>query len=255
MSELSGLYAIWYREFKVFIREKSRIVSSVISPLMWLVVFGTGLGSSITGIEGIASNVSYQSFIYPGILVMSVLFTSIFYGMYIIMDRKFDFLKEVLVAPLSRTTIFFGKALGGATDAIIESLILIALGFLFNIHFTLMAFVYTIIIIFLLTMGIVSIGLIIGSLFSSPEGFGLVSSFVIFPIFFLSGALFPVTSLPSWLYVFVRFNPISYGVDALRGIILGVSYSFGLPLDLLVVTAFAAVLIGLGTVAFRRMKL
>lgn len=254
MSELSGLYAIWYREFKVFIRERSRLVASIISPLMWLVVFGTGLGSSITGIEGVSSSVSYQSFIYPGILVMSVLFSAVFYGMYVIWDRKIDFLKEVLVAPLSRTTIFFGKVLGGATDTMTESLILIALGFLFNIHFTLMGVIYTIIIIFILTMSIASIGLIIGSLLSSPEGFSLITSLFIFPIFFLSGALFPVTSLPGWLYVFVRFNPVSYGVDALRGVILGIN-SFSLMLDLSVITAFAAVLIGLGTIAFRKMKL
>ena len=145
MSELSGLYAIWYRELKVYIRERSRIVASIISPLMWLVVFGTGLGASITSVQ----NVSYQTFIYPGIIVMSILFGSIFYGLYIVWDRKVDFLKEVLVAPLSRTTIFFGKVLGGATDAMIESLILIALGAFFNIHFTLMMFIYSIIVIFI----------------------------------------------------------------------------------------------------------
>ncbi len=251
MSELSGLYAIWYRELKVYIRERSRIVASIISPLMWLVVFGTGLGASITSVQ----NVSYQTFIYPGIIVMSILFGSIFYGLYIVWDRKVDFLKEVLVAPLSRTTIFFGKVLGGATDAMIESLILIALGAFFNIHFTLMMFIYSIIVIFILTAGIVSIGLIIGSFLSSPEGFGLISSFVIFPIFFLSGALFPVDTLPSWLYFFVRLNPVSYGVDLLRGIILGVPMTFSPILDISVIVGFAVVLIGLGAYAFRKMKL
>ncbi|VVB76936.1 ABC-2 type transporter [uncultured archaeon] len=251
MSELSGLYAIWYRELKVFIRERSRIVSSAVSPLMWLVVFGTGLGASISSVQG----VDYQSYIYPGILVMSILFSSVFYGVYVVWDRKIDFLKEVLVAPLSRTTIFLGKALGGTTDAMIESLILIALGSFFGVHFTLLMFLYTMAIIFTLTLGIVSIGLIIGSLLSSPEGFGLISSFVTFPIFFLSGALFPVDNLPRWLFTFVSINPVSYGVDLLRGIILGVPLTFSPMLDVSVIIAFAAVLVALGTVAFKKMKL
>ena len=252
MSELSGLYAIWYRELKVFIRERSRIVSSIVSPLMWLVVFGSGLGSTITSVDG----VSYQTFIYPGIIVMSLLFSSVFYGVYVVWDRKIDFLKEVLVAPLSRTTIFFGKAIGGTTDAMIESLILIAMAPLFGVHFTLLMFLLTMLIIFVLTMGIVSIGLIIGSMLSSPEGFGLISSFVTFPIFFLSGALFPITdALPAWLTVVVRANPVFYGVDLLRGVTLGIAPAFSPLLDFSVIVAFAVVLIALGTVAFKRMKL
>jgi ABC-2 type transport system permease protein len=252
MSELSGLYAIWYRELKVFIRERSRIVSSIVSPLMWLVVFGSGLGSTITSVSG----VGYQTFIYPGIIVMSLLFSSIFYGVYVVWDRKIDFLKEVLVAPLSRTTIFFGKAIGGTTDALIESLILIAMAPLFGVQFTLVTFLLSLLIIFVLTMGIVSIGLIIGSLLSSPEGFGLISSFVTFPIFFLSGALFPITSaLPQWLADVVKFNPVFYGVDLLRGVTLGIPTSVSPALDFAIIVAFAAVLIALGTLAFKKMKL
>ena len=250
MSELTGLYALWYREFKVFTREKSRIISSLVQPLLWLVIFGTGLGSSIEGISG----TSYTSFIYPGILAMTVLFGSLFFGLYIIFDRRVDFLKEVLVAPLSRTTIFFGKVLGGATDGIIEIAMLMILGYLFfNINFTLISALETILIILLLMISILSVGLIIGSMMTSPEGFGLISSFVIFPLFFLSGALFPVKNLPSWLYAFVVINPVSYAVDALRTVILGVG-NFGLGLDMLVLIAFAVAMVLIGTEAFRRMK-
>jgi ABC-2 type transport system permease protein len=252
MSELTGLYALWYREFKVFTREKSRVVSSLVQPLMWLVIFGTGLGSAIEGVGGIAN---YQQFIFPGILAMTVLFGSLFFGLYIIMDRRVDFLKEVLVAPLSRTTIFFGKVLGGSTDGIIEIVMLIILGALFfNIHFTILSAIVTIFLIFLLMVPIISLGLTIGSLMSSPEGFGLISSFVIFPLFFLSGALFPVKSLPAWLYAFVVLNPVSYAVDALRTVILGVS-GFGLALDLSVMVAFAVAMVIIGTQAFKRMKI
>jgi ABC-2 type transport system permease protein len=251
MSELTGLYALWYREFKVFTREKSRVVSSLVQPLMWLVIFGTGLGSAIEGVGGVGN---YQQFIYPGILAMTVLFGSLFFGLYIIMDRRVDFLKEVLVAPLSRTTIFFGKVLGGSTDGIIEIIMLIILGALFfSIPFTILSAIETLLLIFLLMVPIISLGLTIGSLMSSPEGFGLVSSFVIFPLFFLSGALFPVKSLPAWLYTFVALNPVTYAVDALRSVILGVS-GFGLGLDLAVMVAFAVAMVVIGTQAFKRMK-
>ena len=254
MGELNGLYALWYREFKVFQREKSRLISSLIQPLMWLVIFGTGLGSSIElGVSG--SGLSYQQFIFPGILCMTVLFGSLFFGLYIIMDKRVDFMKEVLVAPLSRTTLFFGKVLGGATDGTIEIIILMVLGVLFfGIPFTLYSTIMTLIIIALLMVSIISLGLILGSLMSSPEGFGLVSSFVIFPLFFLSGALFPVKNLPAWLYTFVAINPVSYAVDGLRTVILGTG-SFGLLTDLTVVLGFAVVMVLIGTYAFSKMKI
>lgn len=252
MSELTGLYAIWYREIKIYFREKSRIVSSLIQPLLWLVIFGTGLGSSITLGVG---NGNYTQFIYPGILAMTVLFGSLFFGLYIIFDRRVDFLKEVLVAPLSRTTIFFGKVLGGSTDGIIEIVMLIILGALFfGIPFTAVSVILTLVIVLLLMISIVSIGLTLGSLMSSPEGFGLISSFVIFPLFFLSGALFPVSNLPGWLYAFVAVNPVSYAVDALRTVILGVSSSFGLGIDLAVLVGFAIAMVVVGTYAFKKMK-
>ncbi len=251
MSELTGLYALWYREFKVFLAEKSRIVSSLVQPLMWLVIFGTGLGSSISIGSG---DVTYTTFIYPGILAMTVLFGSLFFGLYIIMDKRVDFLKEVMVAPISRTTIFLGKVLGGSTDSVIEVLMLLLLGALFfGIHFSPYSLVMTIVFIGLLTVSMVSIGLVIGSVMSSPEGFGLVSSFVIFPLFFLSGALFPVKNLPSWLYMFVLINPVSYAVDGLRGVILGIS-SFGVGTDIAVMAVFTIIMLAIGTEAFKRMR-
>lgn len=252
MSEITGLFALWYREFLVFTREKSRVISSLIQPLMWLVIFGTGLGSVIEGVGGVAN---YQQFIYPGILAMTVLFGSLFFGLYIILDKRVDFLKEVLVAPLSRTTIFFGKVLGGSTDGIIEIVMLIILGALFfNIHFTILSAIVTLALVFLLMVPIISLGLTLGSIMNSPEGFGLVTSFLIFPLFFLSGALFPVKSLPAWLYVFVVINPVTYAVDALRTVILGVS-SFGLALDVTVMVVFALAMVIIGTQAFKRMKI
>ena len=117
MSELTGIYALWYREVKIFFREKSRVFSSILTPLMWLLLFGSGLGSAVS-----FGGVNYRTFIFPGILNMSVIFGSIFFGTYIIWDRRIDFLKEVMVAPVSRTSIFLGKALGGTTDVLLQAL-------------------------------------------------------------------------------------------------------------------------------------
>ncbi len=254
MSEISGLYALWYREFKIFTREVSRVASSFIQPLMWLVIFGTGLGSAL-GENFLGTGTTYTTYIFPGIVVMTVLFGSLFFGLYIIMDKRVDFLKEVLVAPLSRTTIFLGKVLGGSTDGVIQIAILLTLGAIFfGIHFTLFSLIVSLIIILLLIISVVSLGLIFGALMTSQEGFGLVITFVIFPLFFLSGALFPVKNLPAWLYAFVAINPVSYAVDALRSIMLGVTSSFGLPLDFAVLAGFAFVTVMIGTWAFKHMK-
>ena len=171
------------------------------------------------------------------------------------MDRRVDLLKEVLVAPLRRTTVFFGKVLGGATDGIIQVAILMVLGGLFfGIHLTPYSVLLSIVVILLLMVAIISMGLTFGSLMTSPEGFGVVVTFVIFPLFFLSGALFPVKNLPSWLGALVAVNPVSYGVDALRTVLLGIKSSFGLPLDFAVLFAFAIIMVVIGTEAFKRMK-
>jgi ABC-2 type transport system permease protein len=248
MSEFSGLAALWLREVKVFTREHSRLVSSVFTPILWLIVFGGGLGSSI-----VISGMNYQTFIYPGIVSMSILFTSVFFGVYIVWDRKIDFLKEVLVAPLRRSTIFMGKVVGGMTDSLIQGTIVLLMGPLFGIGYSPMILLKAYIVVFVMAAGLVSLGLVIGSQMESPEGFGMVVSFVVYPLFFLSGALFPIDNLPTWLSYFVLLDPLTYGVDALRGAMLGTS-RFPYLVDLGVITAFAVFMIGLGTQAFKRMK-
>jgi ABC-2 type transport system permease protein len=253
--EIGGIGAIWYREWKVFLREKSRIVASAVNPILWLLVFGGGLGSSVS-IPG----TQYQAFIFPGILAQATLFSSIFFGVYIVWDRKIDFLKEVLVAPISRTSVFIGKVVGGATDSIVQSVILLALGAILGgtgmiagLHPTLYGFAMALPILALTTAALVSVGLIIGSRMDSPEGFQLISSFLLFPTFFLSGALFPLDRLPSWLRPLVWLDPLTYSVDALRHVILGASH-FALALDLGVMGAFTVAVFAVGSVAFERMK-
>jgi ABC-2 type transport system permease protein len=253
--EIGGIGAIWYREWKVFLREKSRIVASVVNPILWLLVFGGGLGRnvSIPGTE-------YQAFIFPGILAQAVLFSSIFFGVYIVWDRKIDFLKEVLVAPISRTAVFIGKVIGGATDAVVQSLILLGLGaalgaagIIPGLHPKLLSFAAALPILAVTTAALVSVGLILGAMMESPEGFQLVSSFLLFPTFFLSGALFPLDRLPAWLAPLVVIDPLTYSVDALRHAILG-SAHFPLGLDLAVMGGFLAIAVAMGSLAFGRMK-
>jgi ABC-2 type transport system permease protein len=246
--ELMGIYALWWREFKVFQREKSRIVSSIVQPLMWLFLFGSGIGASIN-----VSDINYRDYIYPGILTMSVLFGAVFFGLYIVWDRKLDVLKAVLVAPVSRTSIFMGKVLGGCTDVILQILILFIFSFLFpavNPWGIPLALLFLLII----SIALVSLGLAIGSLLESLEGFQIISAFVVFPLFFLSGALFPVDDkLPLWLQSMVKLNPLTYAVDGVRGALLNVN-SFPFYVDFSVVIFFAVIMFVLGSILFSRMK-
>jgi ABC-2 type transport system permease protein len=248
MTELDGLYALWYREFKVFLREKSRIASSLFTPLLWIIVFGGGLGSSVS-----LGGTNYQVFIFPGILTMTILFSSIFFGLYIVWDKKIDFFKEVLVAPLSRLTIFAGKMLGGCTDALIQGALMLAFGVVLGLSYTLLTVVFAMIFMLVLASATVSIGLVIGSRMESPEGFNLIVSFLVFPLFFLSGALFPISNLPSWLSIFTVLNPVTYAVDGMRGVMLGIS-TFPVLLDFGVLLAFATGMMVIGSIAFSQMK-
>ena len=256
MNNINGILAIWYREYKVFLRERSRVISSIISPLLWLLIFGGGRGSSIS-----VSGINYQTFIFPGILAQSVLFSSVFFGVYIVWDRKIDFLKEVLVAPISRTSMFIGKVIGGATDSLIQSLILLLLGLVLGstkiipgLHLNFFSISISLVILLITTSFFVSVGLIIGSRMESPEGFQLISSFLLFPVFFLSGALFSIDKLPGWLAPFTFIDPLTYAVDALRKVILGVSH-FPLFFDGGMLLVFTIVIITAGIYAFEKMKI
>lgn len=248
MNVAKGLYAMWYREVKVFTRERARVFSSIVTPLLFMFVFGGGLGS-IVSLPGM----DYQTFIYPGFLAMAVLFNSVYFGVYIVWDRKIDFLKEVLITPLSRTTIFVGKVLGGITDSMIQATFLMLIGVLLGIPFSPTSFFLIFSMLLVLAVGLVSLGLIIGSFAESPQVFGFIGSFVVFPMFLLSGAFYPLKNLPAWMSILTRVNPISYAVDGLRGVILG-SSSTPFVFDLSVVVTFVLVMVALGTWAFNRMK-
>lgn len=248
MAELEGIYTIWLRENKRFVRYRSRILTSVVTPLLWLLIFGTGLGSAIRFGGGSGG---YQAFIFPGIIGQTVLFTAVFSGVSVIIDRQYGFLKEILVAPISRPSIVFGKALGISTTALIQGMILLLLSFVVGITMTPMMFIMSTVVILLISLGLAGLGLLIASFTDSMEGFNLILSFIVLPIFLLSGALFPVTNLPTWLQVAVYLDPLTYGVDALRAIILNSSV---LPLyvDVAVVGVFAIAMVMLSALVFSR---
>jgi ABC-2 type transport system permease protein len=200
--------------------------------------------------------IAYQQFIFPGIIAQTMLFTSMFMGISVIWDREFGFLKEILVAPVSRGSIFIGKMLGNSTDALIQGVITFMLGFLIQVPLDLLVFLVALPLMIIVTFGLVCIGLTIASSMTSLESFGVIQSFVTLPIFFTSGALFSLSSAPAWLQAVTYFNPMTYGVDALRTVILGGALPslFPLYIDILVIVAFDLGMIVLGTLMFGRRK-
>lgn len=193
----------------------------------------------------------YQAFIFPGIIAQTILFTSVFSGLSVIQDRQFGFLKEILVAPISRPSIVLGKAIGISTTSLIQGIILLFLSFVVSVPMTIPILLESIGVIILIALGLSGMGLLIASFTDSMEGFNLIMSFIVMPIFLLSGALFPITGLPSWLQVAVYVNPLTYGVDALRSIILHQSV---LPLyvDVIVVAIFAVLMILISALIFSK---
>jgi ABC-2 type transport system permease protein len=225
-------------------------------PLLWLLIFGVGIGASLRAVP--VPGVSYQQMIFPGIVGQTLLFTSMFMGISIIWDKEFGFMKEILVAPVSRFSIFIGKMVGDSTDALIQGVIVLFLGLALGIGVDPITFLACVPVMLLITFGLVSIGLTIASFMGSLESFGAIQSFINLPLFFLSGALFQVQSLPQWMQDISTLNPLTYGVDALRTIILGGAWQpyqlQPLAVDLGVIAGFDVIMIAIGTWAFGKMK-
>lgn len=254
MTEIRGIYTLWLREIKRYLRDRARIISSFVQPLLWLVIFGSGIRFSQTQV----GNLTPQQYLFPGIVGQTLLFTSMFMGISVIWDREFGFLKEILVAPISRFSVFIGKMLGDSTDAVIQGIIVFVLALFLGIRLDPLTFLEALPIMILITFGLVGIGLTVASFIESLESFGVIQSFINLPLFFLSGALFPVrgVDVPNWLQIASSFNPLTYGVDALRTVILGNAWQPLQPLyfNLLVVVCFDALMIAIGTWAFSRRK-
>lgn len=247
---LRPLLGMWQREAIVYLREHSRIVSTVVSPIMWVAIVGVGIDRGLQPeLEG---GISYIDFLVPGILAQAIMFGTLFYGLYIVWDRKMDVLKAVLVTPVPRVVIFSGKVVGGATEAIIEGgVLLLMAAFFIDMQWWNLPAVAGIVV--LTAIMFTSIGLALGSFFESFEGFRVTSTFLAFPMFFLSGALFPIDDLPTWLTWFTNVNPLTYSVDAMRGLLVG-PHTFSYSLSVAVLAAFTAVSVFVGAWSFNRMK-
>jgi ABC-2 type transport system permease protein len=247
---MSTIYILWLRQVIKYFRTPSRIIGSLGQPLLFLLVFGFGFGSIFRQ----AGQGDYIQFLAPGIIMMSVLFTAVFSGIDLIWDRQFGFLKETLVAPVPRWHIMLGKTLGGATVASFQGLIVFVLslfiGFKVENFFMLpVAALFVLLVALLFT----ALGIAIASMLEDMQGFQLIMNFLVMPIFFLSGALFPLQGLPAALDVITKLDPLTYGIDGIRESLIGVG-NFGIATDLLVVSVIAAVLLGIGSYLFERIQ-
>jgi len=256
MQFIQTIYTIWQREIIRYWRDKTRIVSTLFMPLMFLVIFGAGLSKTLaTGNFG----VDFTQFMYPGIIAMSVMSVAFFSTISTVWDREFGFLKEILVAPVSRVAVAFGKTLGATTIASIQALILLILAPLIGVAIHVAVIPQLIIFMLLLAFAISGMGLLISSLMKTTESFGLVMQILIFPMFFISGAFFPLTAVPSWMLALSYINPLTYGVDAMRQIILGNQVAsnilnglslHAISVDALFLVVFSAVMVSAAVFAF-----
>ena len=234
MTVLADTVTVWNRDMLRFFRRPSRIVTSLVTPLVWMAMFGYGMKHGFARPDGTSplqfgNYASYLDFTAPGIIAMGMLFTSIFSGMSIIFDLQFGFLKEILVAPVRRISFVFGKSLGGMSTALIQGVTLLVIATLaFDLRFTtglgfVAGFLLCIGVMAMIGVSIVNLGVAIAAKTESHEVFFLISQFLVMPMFFLSGALYPTKALPGWFQIVIAVNPMRYGVDALRWAIKGTS--------------------------------
>jgi ABC-2 type transport system permease protein len=228
MNTLRHVGIIWYREILRYWRDKPRIIGSLAMPFFFLIIFGSGLSSSIGQMMGGAAEfgIDFKKFMFPGIIGMTTLFTSMFSGLSIVRDKEYGFLKEILVAPVDRLAVAGGKILGGSTVTMIQATLLFLFAPLVGVGVTPLLVIKVWGLVFLGSLGFTSLGTFVGNKLDSAEGFQMVMNFLIFPMFFLSGAFFPLKDIPSWMAALVRINPFSYVVDSMRQLFF---LSMGLP--------------------------
>ncbi|MGH9696721.1 MAG: ABC transporter permease [Bryobacteraceae bacterium] len=242
---------LWLREIKKYLRSRVQIAASLGQPILYLVVLGFGLGPVFQR----AGNGSYLQFVAPGVIGMTVLFSSIFSGLGLLWDRQFGFLKETLVAPVPRIQIMIGKTLGSVTVAIIQGLLVLVVCLLAGFRpASWTVFPEALFFMALVALVFGALGTAIGSTLQDMQGFQLVMNFLVLPLFFLSGALFPLTNLPKIMAFITRLDPLTYGVDGLRAAFLGAS-TFSAVTDTIVLAAVALVLLMLGSYSFSKIQI
>jgi ABC-2 type transport system permease protein len=258
MNNLRGIYTIWYRDLLRFWRDKMRMVTSLSFPLLFLIVFGSGLSGAM---GMLAPGVDFSKFMFPGIIGMTVLMTSFMSGVSVVWDREFGFLREVLVAPISRVAVAAGKTLGGATIALIQGIIILLFAPLFGVVFPAEILPRLIPAMFLVACALAAMGIFLASRIKSMEAHQAVMQLLVFPMIFLSGIFFPVNNLPHWMSILVKINPATYGIDPIRQLVLGAKpaaflgisifgHTMSIGDDLMVVAAFGMVMVILAMWSF-----
>lgn len=244
------IYIMWLRQLKRYWRSKARMVGSLAQPLLFLFALGFGFGAVFAK----AGEGNYFQFLAPGIIAMTILFTSMFNGIEMIWDRQFGFLKETMVAPVKRYKIMFGRTLGGATIAMIQGLIVMIVSLFFGFSITNWFMLpLGLLFMFLIALLFNALGTAIASKLEDAQAFPLIINFLIMPLFFLSGALFKLSDMPKVLEVITSFNPLSYGVDGVRGALTGV-YHLGPLMDFTVLIGSIIVVSAIGTYLFSKME-
>ncbi|HUB30212.1 MAG TPA: ABC transporter permease [Terracidiphilus sp.] len=248
---MSAIYILWLRELKRYTRSRAQIVASLGQPMLYLLVLGFGLGPVFQR----AGNGSYLQFVGPGVIGMSVLFSSVFSGLGLLWDRQFGFLKETLVAPVSRLQIMIGRTMGGATVAVIQGLLVTAICLIAGFR-PVNPWLVPVAIGFMIAIALVfaALGVAIGSSLQDMQGFQLIMNFLVLPIYFLSGALFPLVGLPAVLAFITRLDPLSYGIDGMRSVLLGHS-AFSASLDITVLAIVGSILLLIGAHRFSKIEI
>lgn len=245
------IFILWERQLKRYYRSRSRMLGSIAQPLLFLLALGFGFGSVFQQ----AGQGNYFQFLTPGIVSMAILFTAVFTGIEIIWDRQFGFLKETLVAPVSRLEIMIGRTLGGATVASLQGIVVMVIAlFIGFVPQSLIMIPVAFVFMFLIATLFAAIGTAIASLLEDMQGFQLIMNFIVMPLFFLSGALFPLAGLPQVMDIISKGDLLSYGVDGIRAALVGTSY-FGFAIDFAVLGISAAVFLAIGSYLFSRMQI
>jgi ABC-2 type transport system permease protein len=248
---MNAIYILWLRSMKRYFRSRSQIIASLGQPMLYLLVLGFGLGPVFQK----AGQGSYLQFVAPGVIGMSVLFTSIFSGIGLLWDRQFGFLKETLVAPVPRVMVMIGNILGGATVAIIQGVLVLIACLVFGFRPESWTSLPLALLFMILTAIVFSgLGMAIGSVLQDMKGFQLVMNFLVMPIFFLSGALYPLDNLPTVLHFITRLDPLSYGIDGLRGAFIGVG-QFNAAIDAAALGGFSILFLILGGWLFSKIQI
>jgi len=246
------IYILWLRQIKRHFRSKSRLVGSLGQPLLFLIALGFGLGPMFQ--QAGAGN--YLDFIAPGIIAMGILFTSIFNGFELIWDKQFGFMKETFVAPVPRYQILLGKTLGGATVATIQGILILILTLIVGFTIPDLSIIpLALIFMFLIAIFYTLVGITIASLLEDLQGFQLIMNFLVMPTFFLSGAIFPLENLNGILKLLVSVNPLSYGIDGMRSVLINQPSIFGLSFDLILLFSLSIVILGVGTYLFNKIQI